>query len=154
MERIEKIQYQAVTLAVTGTWKGSNSIKLYEELVWESLSDRRWHRRLTQMYTVHNNLTPTYLRNILPQSRRTAHGQMTYHNIFCRTSKHKNSFFSETLKSWNSIINDFQGCSSLISFKTSIISLVQPKPRSIFRIYSWTYWCYMSPHIFKSIKVP
>ena len=40
MERIEKIQYQAA-LAVTGTWKGTNRIKLYEELGWESLSDRR-----------------------------------------------------------------------------------------------------------------
>ena len=40
MEMAEKVQYQAA-LAVTGTWQGSSRSKLYEELGWESLSDRR-----------------------------------------------------------------------------------------------------------------
>ena len=43
MEKVERIQYQAA-LAVTGTWQGSNRAKLYEELGWETLSDRRWCR--------------------------------------------------------------------------------------------------------------
>ena len=43
-----KIQYQAV-LVITGTCKGSSRISLYEELGWETLSDRRWHMRLTQI---------------------------------------------------------------------------------------------------------
>ena len=29
-------------LAVTGAWQGSNRSKLYDELGWESLSNRRW----------------------------------------------------------------------------------------------------------------
>ena len=44
MEKAERIQYQAA-LAITGAWQGSNRAKLYEELGWESLSDRRWCRR-------------------------------------------------------------------------------------------------------------
>ena len=40
MEEIERIQYQAA-LAITGAWKDSSRVKLYEELGWESLSDRR-----------------------------------------------------------------------------------------------------------------
>ena len=40
MEYIEKVQYHAA-LAITGTWQGSNRNKLYDELGWESLSDRR-----------------------------------------------------------------------------------------------------------------
>ena len=40
MESIERIQYQAA-LFITGTWKGTNRNKLYDELGWESLSDRR-----------------------------------------------------------------------------------------------------------------
>ena len=40
MESVEKIQYQA-SLAITGCWKGSSRDRLYEELGWESLSDRR-----------------------------------------------------------------------------------------------------------------
>ena len=40
MEKVEKIHYQAA-LAVTGTCQGLNRSKLYEELGWETLSDRR-----------------------------------------------------------------------------------------------------------------
>ena len=40
MENIEKIQYHAA-LAVNGAWEGSSHSKLYEELEWESLSERR-----------------------------------------------------------------------------------------------------------------
>ena len=36
MNMLEKTQYQAA-LAITGTWKGTNTDKLYEELRWESL---------------------------------------------------------------------------------------------------------------------
>ena len=32
--QIERVQYQAV-LGVTGTWNGTNSNKIYEELGWE-----------------------------------------------------------------------------------------------------------------------
>ena len=51
MQSLESIQYQAA-LAVSGAWKGSSTTKLYEELVWESLSDRRWLRRLCQFYKI------------------------------------------------------------------------------------------------------
>ena len=39
MEKVERIQYQSA-LAISGAWHGSNPAKLYEELGWESLSDR------------------------------------------------------------------------------------------------------------------
>ena len=45
MEDIERVQYQAA-LVVTGAWKGTSRTKLYEELGWESLSDRRRIRRI------------------------------------------------------------------------------------------------------------
>ena len=48
MERVEKVQYHAA-LAITGCWSGSNWNTLYEELGWESLSDRRWSRRLIKL---------------------------------------------------------------------------------------------------------
>lgn len=49
MEQIEKVQYQAA-LAVSGAWQGSNMEKIYEELGWESLSRRRWFRRLVHFF--------------------------------------------------------------------------------------------------------
>ena len=57
MEKVERIQYQAA-LAVTGTWQGFNRAKLYEELRWETLSDRRWCRRILRICKIKNNMTP------------------------------------------------------------------------------------------------
>ena len=46
MNLIEQIQYKAA-LIVSGCWQGTSRIRLYEELGWESLSSRRWARRMT-----------------------------------------------------------------------------------------------------------
>ena len=45
MEKAERIQYLSA-LANTCAWQGSSHAKLYEELGWESLSHRRWCRRI------------------------------------------------------------------------------------------------------------
>ena len=39
MDLVERIQYKA--LIVSGCWQGTSREKLYDELGWESLSDRR-----------------------------------------------------------------------------------------------------------------
>ena len=40
MDLIEKVQYKAA-IVVSGYWQGTSRVKLYNELGWESLSDRR-----------------------------------------------------------------------------------------------------------------
>ena len=67
MEKIESVQNSAA-LAVTGTWRGTSRAKLYAELGWESLSSRRWSRRLTLFYKIINNLTPLYTKEPIPPS--------------------------------------------------------------------------------------
>ena len=49
MESVERIQYQAA-LAVSGAWKGTSRVKLYEDIGWESLSDRRWCKRILHLH--------------------------------------------------------------------------------------------------------
>ena len=66
MEQIDKIQYQTA-LAVAGAWQGSNRSQIYEEIGWESLSDRRMARRILQIYKIINVMTPSYLKEKLPQ---------------------------------------------------------------------------------------
>ena len=51
MEKLEKVQYQAA-LAITGAWQGSSRSKIYDELGWESLSDRRNCRRVLQIHKI------------------------------------------------------------------------------------------------------
>ena len=65
MHLVEQIQYKAA-LIVTGCWQGSSRLKLYDELGWESLSDRRWGRRMSLYYKIVNGLTPAYLFEHVP----------------------------------------------------------------------------------------
>jgi len=61
MGTLESTQYQAA-LAVSGAWKGTSQIKIYDELGWESLDQRRMFRRLVQFYKIMTDQTPDYLR--------------------------------------------------------------------------------------------
>ena len=80
MEKIERVQYQSA-LAITAAWHGSSRSKLYEELGWESLSDRRSCRRILQIHKIFNNKTPSYLKDKLPPNRRVLFGGV-FRNTF------------------------------------------------------------------------
>ena len=137
MEKIEKVQYRAA-LAITGAWKGSNRTKLYEELGWESLSDRRWGRRILQIHKIATDNTPTYLKDKLPPRRRPLYGNAnrnTFHEIFCRTSRYKNSFFPDAIKAWNVMFNDFDDIPSFSIMKAHILSRIRPIKKKIFGIH-------------------
>ena len=140
METIERVQYQAA-LAITGAWQGSNRNKLYDELGWESLSDRRWSRRLLQFYKIYNHLTPTYLRENLPPLRQFLYGNNNpdiFHKIHCKTQRYMNSFFPDSINIWNNIFSDFQKLGTIEAFKKQIITLIRPMPKSIFGIHDPT----------------
>ena len=121
MEKAERIQYQAA-LAVTRAWQGSSRSKVYEELGWESLSDRRWCRRLLQIHKIVSNNTPSYLKDKLPRCRRPLYSQRNnndniFHEIRCRSSRYMNSFFPDAITSWNNVISHLIVFHQLISLK-------------------------------------
>ena len=137
MERIERTQYQAA-LAITGTWQGWNRSKCWEELGWETLSDRRWCRRILQIHKIKNNMTPSYLRDKLPPNRRVLYrcdNSRICHEIRCKTSRYKNSFFPDAINFWNNIITNFQNTPTFISLKAYILSLIRPKAKGTFGVH-------------------
>ena len=138
MESIEKVQYSGA-LALTGAWQGSSRSKLYEELGWESLSDRRMLRRVLQLYKISNRMTPNYLHEKLPPRKRTSLYSndlaLSYRLIRCRTLRYANSFFPDAINSWNNIINHFSVMPTIAVLKSHLISLVRPNPKRTFNIY-------------------
>ena len=106
MEKVERTQYQAA-LAISGVWRGSSCSKLYEELGWETLSDRRMCRRILQIHKISGNKTPSYLKeNLPPNCRALFSGNIrnTFHEIICKSNRLKNSFFPDAIASWNIFI--------------------------------------------------
>ena len=101
METLERVQYQA-GLAVTGAWKGTSRVKLYDELGWESLSDRRLSRRILQLHKILDEKTPQYLRDKLPPKRNVlVNLPHVFNDLRCRTDRYRNSFFPDAASSWS-----------------------------------------------------
>ena len=57
------------------------------------------------------------------------------HEIPCRASRFLNSFYPDTIRSWNNIGYEFRNCSSLSKFKSKLLNLIRPPKKSIFGIH-------------------
>ena len=100
MEILEPVRYSAA-LAGSGARRGTSWEKVYAELFWESLSFRRWSRRLSLFHKFINDLNPGYAKDPIPPLQES---QCSFHNhdvvggIVTRTEKYRCSFLSKLLK--------------------------------------------------------
>ena len=82
---------------------------LYLETGWEKLIDRRNRRCICLMYNIVNNSAPSYLTDILPPriSETTNYPLRNSENFTInpsyRLTLKNSSFFSSTLRTWNSL---------------------------------------------------
>ena len=137
MNTVERIQYHAA-LAITGAWQGTNLDKIYEELGWESLTNRRHYRRLLQFYKIQNDLIPSYLKEPVPVARpfqRTLRTQFVLSEIKFNTDSYRDSFYPDSIRSWNRLGDEFRNSPTLKCFKSKMIALYRPPSRSIFDIH-------------------
>ena len=128
MEKLESVQYSAAR-AITGTWRGTSREKLYAELGWESLSGRRWSRRLTLFYKIINNLTPVYTKDPIPplqQFQYSLRNQDVIGRIKARTEKFKSSFYPHCLSEWNELDSEIRLAPSVAVFKKKLLSIIRP----------------------------
>ena len=137
MEKLESVQYSAA-LAVTGTWRGTSREKLYTELGWESLSSRRWSRRLTLFYKFVNNLSPEYTVDPIPplhQSQYCLRNQDVIGRLNARTEKFKSTFYPNCLSEWNKLEPELRGAPSIAVFKKKLLSIIRPPAKSVYGIH-------------------
>ena len=137
MQALESLQYQA-GLAVTGAWKGSSTLKIYDELGWESLDHRRHFRRITQIFKIMNGQTPQYLVDPVPVPRRHLFGRHPTNDLYefsCRTQRFRNSFYPDSVICWNKLNPDIRKIDTLKKFKESILKEIKPLPKSIFNLH-------------------
>ena len=95
MSKVESDQYRTA-LVTTGAWNKTSKEKLYNELGWESLSRRRWQRRMTLFCKIINNQTPSYLKSCL--QLRFQYQPIEFNP---RTLNFLASFFPSCVFSWN-----------------------------------------------------
>ena len=139
MEKVERIQYQAA-LAITGAWQGSSRSKIYDELGWETLSDRRKCRRVLQIHKIINNNTLSYLKDKLPPNCRemfSGNIRTTFHAKICKSNRYMNSFFPDAIASWNLFMEifEYKEVPSIGVLKNDIASLFRRESKSFFKIH-------------------
>ena len=128
IENFESVQYSAA-LAVSGTWRGTSRENLYRELGWESLSSRRWCRRLTLLYKFVNNLSPEYTVEPIPpphQSHYCLRNQDVIGRLNTRTEKFKSTFYPNCLSEWNKLEPELRLAPSIAVFKKKLLSIIHP----------------------------
>ena len=133
LEKVERVQYHAA-LAITGVWHGSSRLKLYEELGWETLSDRRMSRRILQTHKIFNNKTPSYLHDKLPPDCRALFSgniRNTSREIVCKSNRYMNSLFPDAIASWNIFIKHFDD----VPYFDFLYKHINTKTKSIFGIH-------------------
>ena len=122
MNALESIQYQA-GLIITKCWKGTNKLKLYNELGWESLSQRRVYRRFALYFKIITNETPAYLREHIHQLP------------IKRTSRYEKSFFPFCHLNWNNVDEKIRNVSNLNNFKKEYLKEIRPSKKSYYNIH-------------------
>ena len=122
-QNIESIQYNAA-LAITDAVRGTSREKLYQELGFQSLQQRRWYRKHCCLFKIINNQSPRYLFQLIP-SLNTKYFCRNSENISQLRKKHgffRNSFFPSTIKEWNNLDPQIRKSESISIFKSNILN--------------------------------
>ena len=134
-DELEKIQNEAARIT-SGCTRLVSLEDLYNELGWETISQRRRKHKLILMYKMNTNNVPNYLQSLLPATvgssnnyslRNSSHLQ----TIQARTSLYSNSFLPSTVSEWNNLPDNVKNAESIISFKR-LINTNRPIPNILF----------------------
>ena len=131
-QRLESLQYNAA-LATTGAICGTSKEKLYNELGLESLQNRRWYRKLSFLYKVIANQSPSYLFNIIPRKNtfRPTRGSNNIPLLGTRHNFFQNNYFPAAIKEWNRLDIDIRKSDSVSIFKKRILNFIRPLPNKV-----------------------
>ena len=79
-QNIESIQYNTA-LVIMGAVRGTSTEMVTQELGFESLQQRHWHRKLCCLFKIINNQSTSYLFQLVPSSN-TRHFSRNSRNRF------------------------------------------------------------------------
>ena len=109
------------------------------ELGWESLSSRRWSRRLTLFYKIMNNLTPLYAKEPIPQPHQSNYclrNQGVVWRMRARTEQFQSGFYHPNcISEWNKLDPEIRLAPSVAVFKIKLLSIICPPAKSVFGIH-------------------
>ena len=117
----KKIQIEAGRI-VSGTTKLVAIDKLYRELGWLKLSERRKLHKLFFFYKMQNGLAPDYLVDLVPprvgnETPYSLRNADNYQQVHANSRLYFDSFLPSTIREWNNLPADVKSAQTLTSFK-------------------------------------
>ena len=131
-KKLESTQYSAA-LAVSGAWRGTSRQKLYDELGWESLYQKRWYRRMTRFYKLRSTRSPLYLYNLIPPERDLKYNlrmPYDYDQHIERTTRFSHTYFQNCISEWNRLDVSMRSSQTISEFKRKLLKLIRPPKKS------------------------
>ena len=132
IERLSKLQKRAARIILKADFLTPSKL-MFETLGWLSVPKRIFYNKAILTYKALNNLTPTYITNLLtPISNTHSFSLRSQENgALCiprsRSALYDRSFSHSASKLWNSLPQNIRTINTLASFKTDL------------RNYIWTY---------------
>ena len=126
LQKIETIQYRAARI-VTGAWYGTDKNKLYDNLGWESLEDRRTMRKLCVLHTTIENKYPRYLSAIVEKQQHLATVRQREDRVlrpFVCGLQFRQTFFPSTISDWNNLSPEIRKITSSTKFKKTLLNQI------------------------------
>ena len=118
-KQLDAVHIEAARI-ITGATKLCSLEKLFAELGWESLQERRNKHKLIILYKITNGLTPQYLQDSLPQllQENTSYDIRNSNDIrnpSANTNLFFNSFLPSPIRAWNDLPEDIKKNSPIVS---------------------------------------
>ena len=115
--KIQKLQNRAARILTFSNYKTCSSI-LLDELGWERLENKRLKQLAVIMYKIHNNLSPSYLRQIFTNTSVVLAHNLRNSEINCYVPKPRTEYAKDSLHYrgyvlWNKIPSEIRHLSSL-----------------------------------------
>ena len=123
--KLEMVQLRATRYATNRYHNTSSVSEMLDHLNWETLESRRTKAQLTMMFRIVNSLVDVPLEQCLTSASsrtRSAHSHK-FRQISTTTSYYKNSFFTRTIITWNSLSPAIAEAPDLVSFKQGLSTL-------------------------------
>lgn len=127
IDKLEKLQLDAARI-VTGLPVFTKSEKVYSELGWQTLQERRKRRKLQMFYNIQNENAPNYLCKLIPPTLQstTTYPLRNGNDImlpFCRLTLTIESFIPSTIRQWNNLDLSIRNAESTQRFKNDLKKL-------------------------------
>ena len=127
INKLDKLNYRAARI-VTGAQKSTSSVKLFNELGWETTTNRIEYLCLTQFYKIKHRLTTPLVFECLPPLLDSKYPtNRTFQHYPFMNNSFTNSYFPYAIKKWDMLDPALRNEPDFTEFKLKLKEKLKPK---------------------------